>query len=82
MRAGERIPLIPRHTGKLGLDYQLNERIDLGGNGGRRELDVRNLALHLNRLRDFPHLEGEIQNLLSPYGQRNVGLYELGKPCS
>ena len=32
VRAGDRIPLIPRHTGKLALDYQLNKRLELGGN--------------------------------------------------
>jgi len=29
---GDRIPLIPRNTGRLVLDYQLNERWDVGGN--------------------------------------------------
>jgi outer membrane receptor protein involved in Fe transport len=28
---GDRIPLIPRNTGRLALDYQLNERWDIGG---------------------------------------------------
>jgi outer membrane receptor protein involved in Fe transport len=32
VRPGDRIPLIPRHTGRLVLDYQLNARWDLGGN--------------------------------------------------
>jgi len=32
VRAGDRIPLIPRHTGKLMLDYQFAERLDIGGN--------------------------------------------------
>jgi outer membrane receptor protein involved in Fe transport len=29
---GDRIPLVPEHTGRLVLDYQLNERWDFGGN--------------------------------------------------
>jgi outer membrane receptor protein involved in Fe transport len=29
---GARIPLIPRNTGRLVLDYQLNDRLDFGGN--------------------------------------------------
>jgi outer membrane receptor protein involved in Fe transport len=29
---GDRIPLIPRHTGRLTLDYALNKRFDIGGN--------------------------------------------------
>ncbi|MBV8911200.1 MAG: TonB-dependent receptor [Gammaproteobacteria bacterium] len=29
---GDRIPLTPRHTGRLVLDYALNERLRLGGN--------------------------------------------------
>jgi outer membrane receptor protein involved in Fe transport len=29
---GDRIPLIPRNTGKLALDYQLTEKLDLGAN--------------------------------------------------
>jgi outer membrane receptor protein involved in Fe transport len=32
VRAGDRIPLIPRHTGRLVLDYQLGSRWNLGGN--------------------------------------------------
>jgi outer membrane receptor protein involved in Fe transport len=32
VRPGDRIPLIPRHTGRLVLDYQLNGQWDLGGN--------------------------------------------------
>jgi outer membrane receptor protein involved in Fe transport len=32
VRPGDRIPLIPRHTGRLVLDYQVNERLDIGGN--------------------------------------------------
>jgi iron complex outermembrane recepter protein len=29
---GDRIPLIPRHTGKLAVDYQITEKLDVGGN--------------------------------------------------
>jgi outer membrane receptor protein involved in Fe transport len=32
VRAGDRLPLIPRHTGRLVLDYAPNERWDLGAN--------------------------------------------------
>jgi outer membrane receptor protein involved in Fe transport len=32
VRPGDRIPLIPRHTGRLILDYALGERWDIGGN--------------------------------------------------
>ena len=32
VRPGDRIPLIPRHTGRLILEYALGERWDLGGN--------------------------------------------------
>jgi len=32
VRAGDRMPLVPRHTGKLTLDYQVNEHFDVGGN--------------------------------------------------
>jgi outer membrane receptor protein involved in Fe transport len=32
VRPGDRIPLISRHTGRLVLDYQANERWDIGGN--------------------------------------------------
>ncbi len=32
VRAGDRIPLIPRHTGRLVLDYQINRQWDIGGN--------------------------------------------------
>lgn len=32
VRAGDRIPLIPRHTGKLTVDYQFTPRLDIGGN--------------------------------------------------
>jgi outer membrane receptor protein involved in Fe transport len=32
VRPGDRIPLIPRHSGRLILDYQLGERWSLGGN--------------------------------------------------
>ncbi len=32
VRGGDRIPLIPRHTGRLILDYQLGTRWDLGAN--------------------------------------------------
>ena len=31
VRPGDRIPLIPRHTGRLVLDYQLSPRWDVGG---------------------------------------------------
>jgi len=31
VRPGDRMPLIPRHTGKLTLDYQASERLDIGG---------------------------------------------------
>jgi outer membrane receptor protein involved in Fe transport len=31
VRPGDRIPLIPRHTGRLVLDYDFNKRWDLGG---------------------------------------------------
>jgi outer membrane receptor protein involved in Fe transport len=29
---GDRIPLIPRHTGRLVLDYEINKSLDVGGN--------------------------------------------------
>jgi outer membrane receptor protein involved in Fe transport len=32
VRAGDRIPLIPRHTGRLVLDYELTNRWNIGGN--------------------------------------------------
>jgi len=32
VRPGNRIPLIPRHTGRLALDYELNKAWDIGGN--------------------------------------------------
>jgi outer membrane receptor protein involved in Fe transport len=32
VRPGDRIPLIPRHTGRLVLDYELDKRWDIGGN--------------------------------------------------
>lgn len=32
VRPGDRIPLIPRHTGRLLLDYEINQRWDIGGN--------------------------------------------------
>jgi outer membrane receptor protein involved in Fe transport len=32
VRPGDRIPLISRHTGRLGLEYELNEKWDVGGN--------------------------------------------------
>ena len=32
VRPGDRIPLIPRHTGRLALDYELNNAWDIGGN--------------------------------------------------
>ncbi|HEY2035701.1 MAG TPA: TonB-dependent receptor, partial [Steroidobacteraceae bacterium] len=32
VRAGDRIPLIPRHTGKLTLDYQFTPKLSLGTN--------------------------------------------------
>jgi outer membrane receptor protein involved in Fe transport len=32
VRSGDRIPLIPRHTGRLILDYDVNERLNIGGN--------------------------------------------------
>jgi len=32
VRPGDRIPLIPKHTGRLVLDYALSERWDIGGN--------------------------------------------------
>jgi outer membrane receptor protein involved in Fe transport len=32
VRPGDRIPLIPRHTGRLVLDYELNRQWDLGAN--------------------------------------------------
>jgi outer membrane receptor protein involved in Fe transport len=32
VRPGDRIPLIPRHTGRLVLDYEITERWDIGGN--------------------------------------------------
>ncbi|MEP6883780.1 MAG: TonB-dependent receptor [Gammaproteobacteria bacterium] len=32
VRAGDRIPLIPRHTGRLVLDYQLTDSWDMGAN--------------------------------------------------
>ena len=32
VRAGDRIPLIPRHTGKLTLDYRLTQELSIGAN--------------------------------------------------
>jgi outer membrane receptor protein involved in Fe transport len=32
VRSGDRIPLIPKHTGRLVLDYALTQRWDIGGN--------------------------------------------------
>jgi outer membrane receptor protein involved in Fe transport len=32
VRAGDRIPLIPKHTGRLVLDYDLSKRWNIGGN--------------------------------------------------
>jgi outer membrane receptor protein involved in Fe transport len=32
VRPGDRIPLIPQHTGRLVLDYEVNKRLDIGGN--------------------------------------------------
>jgi outer membrane receptor protein involved in Fe transport len=32
VRPGDRIPLIPKHTGRLVLDYQITDRWDVGGN--------------------------------------------------
>jgi outer membrane receptor protein involved in Fe transport len=32
VRPGDRIPLIPRHTGRLLVDYELNKRWEIGGN--------------------------------------------------
>ena len=32
VRPGDRIPLIPRHTGRLVLDYELSKRWEVGGN--------------------------------------------------
>jgi outer membrane receptor protein involved in Fe transport len=32
VRPGDRLPLTPRHTGRLVLDYALNEKFDVGGN--------------------------------------------------
>jgi outer membrane receptor protein involved in Fe transport len=32
VRPGDRIPLIPKHTGRLVLDYELNQAWDIGGN--------------------------------------------------
>ncbi len=32
VRPGDRIPLIPRHTGRLLLDYELSQRWEIGGN--------------------------------------------------
>jgi outer membrane receptor protein involved in Fe transport len=32
VRAGDRIPLIPMHTGRLVLDYEIGTRWDIGGN--------------------------------------------------
>lgn len=32
VRPGDRIPLIPRHTGKLALDYRVTDRLELGAN--------------------------------------------------
>jgi outer membrane receptor protein involved in Fe transport len=32
VRPGDRIPLIPRHTGKLALDYQVTDKLDVGAN--------------------------------------------------
>jgi len=32
VRPGDRIPLIPQHTGRLVLDYEVNKQLDIGGN--------------------------------------------------
>ena len=32
VRPGDRIPLIPRHTGRLVLDYEVNKNLNIGGN--------------------------------------------------
>jgi outer membrane receptor protein involved in Fe transport len=32
VRPGDRIPLIPRHTGRVVLDYGINKHLDVGGN--------------------------------------------------
>jgi len=32
VRPGDRIPLIPRHSGRLVLDYEVNESLNIGGN--------------------------------------------------
>jgi len=32
VRSGDRIPLIPRHTGKLTVDYQFTPKLNIGGN--------------------------------------------------
>ena len=32
VRPGDRVPLIPQHTGRLVLDYEVNEKLDVGGN--------------------------------------------------
>ena len=32
VRPGDRIPLIPRHSGRLVLDYEVNKNLDIGGN--------------------------------------------------
>lgn len=32
VQPGDRIPLIPRHTGKLALNYQVTDRLEVGGN--------------------------------------------------
>jgi outer membrane receptor protein involved in Fe transport len=32
VRPGDRIPLVPRHTGRLTLDYEVDPRLDVGGN--------------------------------------------------
>jgi outer membrane receptor protein involved in Fe transport len=32
VRPGDRIPLIPQHTGRLVLDYEVNKQLDVGGN--------------------------------------------------
>ena len=32
VRPGDRIPLVPRHTGRLALDYAINQQLDIGAN--------------------------------------------------
>jgi len=32
VRPGDRLPLIPRNTGKLSVDYQVTDKLDVGGN--------------------------------------------------